>query len=217
MDPADLAKQWRRNLTKEARVIDRDVQNLGREEAKAMKECKKLAKEGRLSACKILAKEVINTRQAVARMQIAKAQMNSVSMILQTSVSMIKMQGCMQKSAEIMTSMNSLVKLPEIRATMQAMSTEMARAGMIEEMVGDTMESMEPEGLEGDADVEVQKIIDELTAGMLGSASSAPTAKVVTKVSAAQAAAAAEEGAQASKSEEEAAELKAMQERLQSL
>jgi hypothetical protein len=97
---------------------------LGREEAKAMKECKKLAKEGRLSACKILAKEVISTRQAVARMQIAKAQMNSVSMILQTSVSMIKMQGCMQKSSEIMASMNSLVKLPEIRATMQAMSTE---------------------------------------------------------------------------------------------
>lgn len=25
MDPADLAKQWRRNLAKEARVIDRDV------------------------------------------------------------------------------------------------------------------------------------------------------------------------------------------------
>jgi hypothetical protein len=32
----------------------------------------------------------------------------------------------------------------------------MARAGMIEEMVGDTMESMEPEGLEGDADIEVK-------------------------------------------------------------
>jgi hypothetical protein len=35
------------------------------------------------------------------------------------------------------------VKLPEIRATMHAMATEMTRAGMIEEMVGDTMEAME--------------------------------------------------------------------------
>lgn len=132
---------------------------MAREEAKAMKECKKLAKEGRLSACKILAKEVINTRQAVSRMLVAKAQMNSVSMILQTSVSMIKMQGCMQKSSEIMASMNSLVKLPEIRATMQAMSTEMAKAGMIEELIGDTMESMDSEGIDGAADQEVRNQI----------------------------------------------------------
>ena len=37
----------------------------------------------------------------------------------------------------------SLVKLPEVRATMQAMAGEMMRAGMIEEMVDDTMSSME--------------------------------------------------------------------------
>jgi division protein CdvB (Snf7/Vps24/ESCRT-III family) len=43
---------------------------LGREEQKAMKECKKLAKENRVSAARILAKEVVNTRKAVERMQV---------------------------------------------------------------------------------------------------------------------------------------------------
>ena len=33
-------------------------------------ECKKLAKENRMAAAKILAKEVVNTRRAVERMQV---------------------------------------------------------------------------------------------------------------------------------------------------
>lgn len=37
----------------------------------------------------------------------------------------------------------SLVKLPEVRETMNAMAKEMMRAGMIEEMVDETMSSME--------------------------------------------------------------------------
>ena len=41
-----------------------------REEKKALTECKKLAKENRVSAAKILAKEVVNTRKAVERMQV---------------------------------------------------------------------------------------------------------------------------------------------------
>lgn len=39
-----------------------------REEKKALLECKKLAKEGRVGAAKILAKEVVGTRKAVERM-----------------------------------------------------------------------------------------------------------------------------------------------------
>jgi charged multivesicular body protein 3 len=35
------------------------------------------------------------------------------------------------------------VKLPEVRETMNAMAKEMMRAGMIEEMVDETMSSME--------------------------------------------------------------------------
>ncbi len=128
-DPAELAKEWKRNLQKESRTLDRDILNLGREEQKALKECKKLAKEGNVKAAKILAKEVVNTRNAVARMHTAKAQMNSVSMMLQTSASTMKMQGCIAKSADIMAAMNHLVKLPEIRETMTSMSREMMRVG----------------------------------------------------------------------------------------
>lgn len=46
---------------------------------------------------------------------------------------------------------------------------------MIDEIMEDTLEMMEPEGLEGEADAEVDRIMQELTAGMLEKATVAPT------------------------------------------
>ena len=57
-----------------------------------------------------------------------------------------------------MQAMQQLVKLPEVAKTMQDMSREMMKAGIIEEMLEDTMESMEPEGLEEEAEEEVDKV-----------------------------------------------------------
>lgn len=105
-EPAELAKEWKRKLAKEMRSIDRDINGIKRQEERAIKECKKLAKSNQIASARILAKEIVHTRKTVERMYTAKAQLNSVSCNLQTSVAMIKMQGCMQKSTEIMAAMN---------------------------------------------------------------------------------------------------------------
>jgi charged multivesicular body protein 3 len=174
VDPVDLAKEWKRKLAKEMRLIDREISNIKREEDRAMKECKALAKTNRLPAAKILAKQVAQTRKAVERMYVTKAQLNSVSNNLQTSVSMIKMKGCIEKSVDIMSSLNQLVNVREIQGTMRDMAREMERAGLVDEIIGDAMESIEEDGLSAEADREVDKIITELTAGVLAPAGSAP-------------------------------------------
>ena len=137
-------------------------------------------------------------------------------MSLQTTASTLKIQGVISKSSEIMTAMNQLVKLPELQESMTAMSREMMRAGLIEEMISDTMDAMDTEGLEGEADKEVDKIITELTAGILGEASAAPTSKIAGGTTATSTAAAVDVEALIS-AEAEEQELKAMQQRLQSL
>jgi charged multivesicular body protein 3 len=173
-DPVDLAKEWKRKLQKEARVIDREITNIKRQEEQAMKECKALAKANRLPAAKILAKEIVHTRKLIERMYTTKAQLNSVSNTLQTSVSMIKMKGCIEKSTEIMGAMNKLVNVKEISETMRDMSREMERAGLVDEIIGDAMDSMDDEGVDAEADLEIDKVISEITAGVLFSAGSAP-------------------------------------------
>jgi charged multivesicular body protein 3 len=103
----ELVKEWKRKLAKEIRNLDREIDKLKKEEQKSLKECKKLAKEGHINSAKILAKEIVGVRKACDRMYATKAQLNSVTMNLQTAAAMSKVKGCISKSAAIMTSMNS--------------------------------------------------------------------------------------------------------------
>lgn len=139
----DQVKGWKRELEKQARRMDRDILNIQRAEQRSISECKALAKKGRTGAVRILAKEIANTRRTIARLYNAKAQLNSVASTLQTSISMMKLQGCMVKSAEVMTAMNKLMNVNEISATMASMAREMERMGLVDEVVGDAFESME--------------------------------------------------------------------------
>ena len=54
--------------------------------------------------------------------------------------------------------MQQLIKMPEIAKTMEDMSREMMKAGIIEEMLEDTMETLEPEDMEEEAAEEVDKV-----------------------------------------------------------
>lgn len=65
---------------------------------------------------------------------------------------------------------NNLIKLPEMAAVMQEMSQEMMKAGIIDEMVQDAIEMGDEDDLEEEAEGEVEKLLFELTDGMLGQA-----------------------------------------------
>lgn len=58
-----------------------------------------------------------------------------------------------------MQAMQSLVRVPEVAATMRELSKEMMKAGIIEEMLDETMDSIEDsEDMEDEADEEVDKV-----------------------------------------------------------
>lgn len=74
-----------------------------------------------------------------------------------------------------MVAMQKLVRMPEIANTMREMSQEMTKAGILEEMIEETMESIEDsEAIEEEASEEVDKILWELTDGKLGEAPAVP-------------------------------------------
>lgn len=76
-----------------------------------------------------------------------------------------------------MAAMQRLVRLPEIADTMREMSREMTKAGILEEMIEETMESLEDaDEIEEEAQGEVDRILWEVTDGKLGEAPSVPIA-----------------------------------------
>lgn len=176
-DPLEDMKKWQRELKSEMRSMEREIKKIEQAEKKSEEECRKLAKANRIDACRLLAKEIVRTRAARDRMFNAKAQLNSVSMQLKTQASMVKAAGCVKKSTQVMTAMNKLVKLPELQKTMADMAREMERAGLIEDMVGDALESLDPAEIEDDTNKEVDAVVAELTSGLFDkSTTNVPTA-----------------------------------------
>ena len=54
---------------------------------------------------------------------------------------------------------NDLIKVPELNQTMQQMSREMMKAGLIEETMGEMMDdAFDTDDIEEDADAEVDKV-----------------------------------------------------------
>jgi len=173
-DPKEQVQEWGKKIRKEGYNLDRQINAIKREEMKVTKSLKEAAKKGDKDVCHILAKEIINSRKAVTRLYTAKANLNSVQLQMKNQLATVKVAGALSSSAEVMKSMNALVKLPETQKTMMELSKEMMKAGVIEEMLEDTMEGLDAEEeMEEAAQEEIDKIIFELTTGKLGEA---PTA-----------------------------------------
>mmetsp|Transcript_23414 Transcript_23414/g.56029 ORF Transcript_23414/g.56029 Transcript_23414/m.56029 type:complete len:225 (-) Transcript_23414:405-1079(-) len=162
-DPKELVRKWQRDIRSEMRKLDRQITDLEREEKKAIKLCKDAAKDNNIASAKILAKELVGARRCKSRLYANKAQMISMQSHLTEQLGVARVAGTLNKSTGVMSAINDLVKLPELNKTMQEMAKEMMKAGVIDEMVQDTIDSgMDSEELENEADEEVEKVLTEV-------------------------------------------------------
>lgn len=208
-NPKDMVNEWTHKLRKETCQLDRQIRAIQREEEKVKRTLKEAAKKGDKGVCIILAKEIVRSKKAISKIHTSKAHLNSIQLQMKNQLATLRVAGSLQKSTEVMQAIQSLVRVPEVAATMRDMSREMMRAGIIEEMLEDTMGSLEDEEeMEEEAQEEVDKVLWELTAGQLGKAPAAVTDTLP-------AAAASEVVAGPSIEDEE--ELTEMQSRLQAL
>jgi len=168
-------RQWQTKLRSESRQLDREMRQLDIATSKARQSVKQLATKGDVKSARILAKEVVRSNKQKDRLSVSKARLGSIGTQLSQQMAMIKVTGSLQKSTEIMKLSNALIKLPQISQAMREMSMEMTKAGIMEEMLEDTLDMDEDEELEDEADAEVDKVLFELTNGKLGEAGSVGT------------------------------------------
>ncbi|KAF9485305.1 vacuolar sorting protein VPS24 [Pholiota conissans] len=173
--PEERIRAWQAKLRSESRQLDREMRQLDAATAKARQSVKQLAIKGDVKSARILAKEVVRSNKQKDRLSVSKARLGSIGTQLSQQMAMIKVTGSLQKSTEIMKLSNALVKLPQISQSMREMSMEMTKAGIMEEMLEDTLDIDEDEELEGEADAEVDKVLFELTNGKLGEVGSVAT------------------------------------------
>ncbi|GMI86980.1 hypothetical protein like AT5G22950 [Hibiscus trionum] len=162
-NPQQLLRDWQRKLRQECRNIERQIRDIQREEKGVQKAIKEAAKRNDMGSAKALAKEIVLSRKTVNRLYENKAQLNSISMHLGESVAIARTVGHLSKSAEVMKLVNNLMKAPQMAATMQEFSKEMTKAGIIEEIVNDSLDSaLDSEDIEEETEEEVDKVLSEI-------------------------------------------------------
>lgn len=128
------------------------------------------------------ARELIRQRKAASRLVTSKAQLSSVQMQVNEAFAVRKIEGSIRASVGIMKDVNTLIRLPELAGTMQELSMELMKAGVIEEMVDETLpEDDEMLGEDEEAEGEVDKVLGEILKGKMdktGKMPSAPPQKV---------------------------------------
>lgn len=148
--PDEKVKKWQQDLRSESRKLDREIRQLDSAANKTKVEVKKLALKGDVKNAKVLAREVVRSNKQKDRLHTSQARLSSIgmqlthqlgwSLLLYTliriqravltslaTIATVKITGTLQKSTEIMKLSNQLVKLPELSATMRAMSEEMMK------------------------------------------------------------------------------------------
>jgi len=208
-DPKVQVTEWTRKIRKESLALDRQIRGIMREEDKIKRSIKEAAKKpNNKDVCIVYAKELIRSKRAIAKIYTSKAHLNSIQMHMKEQLAILKTAGALQKSTQVMQSLQALFRVPEVAATMRELSKEMMRAGILEEMIEDTFESLEDtEDLEEQAEQEIQNVLWQVTAGQLGTAPAAGSHELPAQPAAAAA-------APVSDDEEE---LEEMQSRLQAL
>jgi charged multivesicular body protein 3 len=174
-NPKDMVNEWSSKLRKEGYQLDRQIRSIKREEEKVKRSLKEAAKKNDKETSIILAKEILHARKAISKIYTSKAHINSVMLQMKNQLATLRVAGSLSKSTEVMQAMQRLIRVPEVAQTMQNMSKEMMKAGIIEEMLDETMDTFEDtEEMEEAAQTEVDKVLWEITEGKLGEAPAPP-------------------------------------------
>nr|CAD7260628.1 unnamed protein product [Timema shepardi] len=163
MTPEELLRKNQRALNKAMRDLDREKSRMEQQEKKIIMDIKKLAKDGQMDAVKIMAMDLVRTRRYVKKFMLMKANIQAVSLKIQTLRSQNAMAEAMKGVTKAMQSMNRQLNLPQIQKILMEFEKQSEIMDMKEEMMNDAMDdAMEDEGDEEESDAVVSQVLDEL-------------------------------------------------------
>ncbi|XP_026316423.1 charged multivesicular body protein 2a isoform X1 [Hyposmocoma kahamanoa] len=163
MTPDEMLRKNQRALNKAMRDLDRERLKMEQQEKKVIADIKKLAKEGQMDAVKIMAKDLVRTRRYVRKFMLMKANIQAVSLKIQTLKSQSTMAQAMRGVTRAMATMNRQLNMPQIQKILQEFEKQSEIMDMKEEMMNDSIdEAMEGDDDEEESDAVVSQIFDEL-------------------------------------------------------
>ncbi|XP_059172167.1 charged multivesicular body protein 2a [Physella acuta] len=161
--PDEMLRQNQRALTKAMRDLDRERQKMEQQEKKVIADIRKMAKQGQMDAVKIMAKDLVRTRRYVKKFISLRANIQAVSLKIQTLKANNTMAQAMKGVTKAMATMNKQLKLPQIQKIMMEFEKQSEIMDMKEEMMSDAIDdALGDEDDEEESDAIVAQVLDEL-------------------------------------------------------
>ncbi|XP_014091543.1 charged multivesicular body protein 2a [Bactrocera oleae] len=163
ISPDEMLRKNQRALNKAMRELDRERMKMEQQEKKIIADIKRMAKEGQMDAVKIMAKDLVRTRRYVKKFMLMKANIQAVSLKIQTLKSQNTMAQAMRGVTKAMQNMNRQLNLPQIQKILHEFEKQSEIMDMKEEMINEAIDdAMEDEGDEEETDAVVSQVLDEL-------------------------------------------------------
>jgi len=177
MTPEEIIKEHQRTIQKSIREIERERKRLEQSEAKVIADIKKAAREGQMGAARIMAKDLVRTRQHVQKMYKMKTQLQAVALRIQTIKSQATMANAMRGVTRAMVRMNRAINLPSLQRIMVEFQKQSEMMDMKEETIGDTMDEMwSDDDEEAATDEVINQVLDEIGINLEGQLVAPPKA-----------------------------------------
>jgi charged multivesicular body protein 2A len=176
--PAQMMRENQRLLQRAMRDLDRERAAMEKQEQKIIADIKKMAKKNEMGTVKIMAKDLVRTRNTCKKFMLMRANiqvsfsalemlkrcfLKGVSLKMTTIKSQHAMSEAMKGVTRAMGRMNKQMNLPQIQKIMQQFEKESEIMDMKEEMMNDVMDdAMGDEDDEEESENLVNKVLDEL-------------------------------------------------------
>lgn len=161
--PDELMKEYKRNVDRSVREIERERVNLQKQETKIVSDIKKAAKDGQMNVVKIMAKDLVRTKTQVSKFYQMKCQMQAVGLRLQTIKSTQAMTEAMKGAAKAMKGMNAKVNPMAMQKILQEFEKQSGIMDEKQEMMDDCIDdAMGADDEEAQVDEVVNQVLAEI-------------------------------------------------------
>jgi charged multivesicular body protein 3 len=165
-------------LRKNKRELDRSLSNLKPLQKKTELLIAKAAKAGDYKTARIYAKELIQINNQYNKLYTSRTRIESINMSINEQWQMNKLTQSIASSTSVMKDVNALNRIGVISGTMQELSKELTKAGIINEMMDDMVDLEMDDEIEQESAEEVNKIISTITENKLNKIDQQPVSQI---------------------------------------
>uniref|UniRef100_A0A7S4L6T7 Uncharacterized protein n=2 Tax=Guillardia theta TaxID=55529 RepID=A0A7S4L6T7_GUITH len=161
--PQELMREYKRNVDKSVREIEREKTKLQTQEKKIINDIRKAAKEGQMGPVRVMAKDLVRTRAQITKFYQMKCQMQAVGLRLQTIKSTQAMTEAMKGAAKAMKGMNAKVNPIAMQRILFEFEKQSEIMDSKQEMMDDAIDdAFEADDEEAQVDEVIGQVLSEI-------------------------------------------------------